>query len=195
MAAFRFDVHSQIDKCDELSIDQPGQGSRESILSWLSSTSTPPGASRKRKSALTESHHNIMLPRAGSPSKRRKRETVEETEDHGDLDATPRAGGYHPDVVPPLPTATRPTSSSASKSSRASRSAKSERSSSPTKKMVDMRLQPRPPMLKHFEDSAVPLPDGLAEMLSAVQRFSRGLGVIAESCKVGTGCDSTTVSS
>jgi len=147
---------------------------RSEILSWLSNTSSP--SPRLRKRALADRDRNIMTDRQQSPSKRRK--ILETPESPGKIDDTPRVSRSGQPGATQLPDVQLRSPATGSLSSR------STRSHSPVKKMADMMLNPEPILLKQFDEPQGAVIPELEEMLSGIQRISRGLGVISDSYRV-----------
>ena len=185
-------THSRLlidDECGKSTLffrQQPEDSSisRQSILAWLSNTSTSPPSdtTRKRTLALTERNRNIMSHR------KEKKRKISEAEDrnHDDLEATPRPTRSGIDL-PSRPFIDGPSTSvpsSPCKSSRSTQSQDSQRSRSPIKRITDMLLRPHPILSIQFDEPDTALPIGLAEMHSKLRQFARGLGVIPESCRV-----------
>ena len=160
--------------------DERPASSHESIATWLSNLPSPPKSSLKRKSTLEEADPNIMAAaRSVSPTKRRRQMDSADKDDYVDLEMTSHASLQPSKAVVPPPMSIRSGSPS-----KPIKSGASERSKSPTKRMGQMYLRPRPTVLKSFYDRKMALPEGLSEMLSTVARYGRGFGVISESRKV-----------
>ncbi|KAI9755117.1 MAG: hypothetical protein M1815_005209 [Lichina confinis] len=116
--------------------------------------------------------------RSASPTKRRRQMDSADKDDYVDLEMT-----SHDSLQPSKAVVSPPMSIRSGSPSKPIKSGASERSKSPTKRMGQMSLRPRPTVLKYFYDHMMALPEGLPEMLSTVVRYGRGYGVIAESRK------------
>ena len=162
------------------------QYSRASVLQWLSgvsSTSSPPTqkGNKIRREPLIDRSPNIMniLPRSTpSPTKRRKLNQKDLDDDN--IEITPRplrsldSGGHD---------------GSQQISSSASSGAQSPRSRSPTKQMAALVFAPEPLLFKQFSpEVARKFPAGLIDLLKAIERFSKGIGVISNTHQVCASC-------
>lgn len=155
-----------------------GASLHESIISWLSTVSSPATAGKKH--VLAEVDLNVMPQQQSRSSKRRRQAESDEEEGVRDLEATPRAT----DRQPRVPSNTAAASSTTTSNSQKNMTGGSSRPKSPIKHLTATLLRPQPIILRNVDEPQVMLPNGLAEMLSVVERLAQGLGVIHESCQV-----------
>ncbi|KAI9783479.1 MAG: hypothetical protein M1816_001361 [Peltula sp. TS41687] len=162
------------------SVTDCGVSLHETILTWLSETSTSPRAARKRHGLpLAERDSNIKLMSPQSePLRNKRRRLAAEVADVDDPEATPRPSRRN--IAKPPSTASSPIKSTTS--SRSSRSIQCPKS--PVKRVTDFILRPRPIVLLQFDNEDKAMPTGLTQMLVKVRQFGRGIGVISAASKV-----------
>jgi hypothetical protein len=100
-----------------------------------------------------------------------------------DVDATPKPR-RRGEKLPTLREKGIPTLDGAASESCSSRSNRSSRSTSPVKKMTDMRFFSKPIVMKLFDDETELIREDLANIHLQIHRFSREIRVISEATLV-----------